>query len=72
MTNQVMAAAVEHTSAAEVQQLVQCSRCSAAGAGAAAGAAQVQQPVLQQQHQLVQFKCCKYAAAGVVQLVQEQ
>jgi hypothetical protein len=72
MTNQMMAAAAERTSAADIQQLVQCSRCSAAGAGAAAGAAQVQQPVLQQQHQLVQHKCNNYAATGVIQLVQEQ
>jgi hypothetical protein len=57
MTNQMMAAAAERTSAADVQQLVQCSRCSwcwcssrcstsaAAGASAAAsaGAAQVYQ-----------------------------
>jgi hypothetical protein len=63
-------------STAEVQQLVQCSWCSAAGAAAgasaAASAAQVQQPVHQQQQQLVQHKCCRCAAADIVQLVWQQ
>jgi hypothetical protein len=36
MTNQMMAAAAERTSAADIQQLVQYSRCSAAAAPAPA------------------------------------